>query len=95
MGKMSIVTNEFKDCVDGGVFEDVDNDNAYLKFLNKFINLIKFEMVKKEYTITSLARACDMHPASMSRVLSGRLNITISTMYRIMNVLGIEMDFAQ
>ena len=51
---------------------------------------IKSLRQEKNLSVQDLAYLCDMERSSMSRIESGRINITIKTLCLISNALGIE-----
>lgn len=46
---------------------------------------------EKNLSVQDLAYLCDMERSSMSRIESGRINITIKTLCLISNALGVEL----
>lgn len=51
---------------------------------------IKSLRQEKKLSVQDLAYLCDMERSSMSRIESGRINITIKTLCIISNALGVE-----
>ncbi|MBO7496264.1 MAG: helix-turn-helix transcriptional regulator [Salinivirgaceae bacterium] len=51
---------------------------------------IKSLRQEKNLSVQDLAYLCDMERSSVSRIESGRINITIKTLCLISNALGIE-----
>ena len=51
---------------------------------------IKSLRQEKKMSVQDLAYLCDMERSSMSRIESGRINITIKTLCIISNALGVE-----
>lgn len=45
---------------------------------------------EKKLSVQDLAYLCDMERSSVSRIESGRINITIKTLCTISNALGVE-----
>ncbi len=61
------------------------------KFLTILGARIKELRLKKEMTQNDLADQCNFEKASMSRIESGKTNITILTLYKISKALNIEI----
>jgi len=64
-----------------------------LKFLAVVGGRIKELRLKKEMTQNELAILCNFEKASMSRIESGKTNMTILTLRKICNAL--EIDFVE
>ncbi|MBL7738330.1 MAG: helix-turn-helix transcriptional regulator [Chitinophagaceae bacterium] len=62
-----------------------------IKFLEALGARIKELRIKKGITQHELAIRCDFEKASMSRIESGKTNITVLTLRKISNALGTEM----
>lgn len=52
---------------------------------------IKTYRQKKNLSIQELAYRCDMERSCMSRIESGRVNVTIKTLCKISDALGVEL----
>ncbi len=52
---------------------------------------IKAYRTGKNLSIQDLAYLCDMERSSMSRIESGRVNITIKTLFTISKALGVDV----
>jgi transcriptional regulator with XRE-family HTH domain len=61
------------------------------KFLASLGAKIKEIRLKKEMTQNELAILCNFEKASMSRIESGKTNITVLTLRRISKALDVEM----
>jgi len=61
------------------------------KFLNNLGARIKELRIKKNLTQIDLAAQCNFEKASMSRIESGKTNITILTLRKISNAMDIEI----
>jgi len=53
---------------------------------------IKIFRLKMNMTQNKLAGECDFQKASMSRIESGKINVTIRTLYKISQVLNINIS---
>lgn len=62
-----------------------------IKLLTVLGKRIKMLRLKKSMTQMELAMLCQFEKASMSRIESGKTNITISTLYKISKALDTEM----
>ena len=64
------------------------------EFLVRLGARIKELRLKKNISQKDLAMECNFEKASMSRIESGKTNITILTLYKIINALGADVkDF--
>ena len=61
------------------------------KFLNELGARIKTLRVQKNLTQYELAVSCEFEAASMSRIESGKINITIITLKKISHALNIKL----
>lgn len=52
---------------------------------------IRAYRIEKNLSVQDLAYLCDMERSSMSRIESGRVNITIKTLLTISKALGVDM----
>ena len=52
---------------------------------------IKTYRQEKHLSIQELAYRCDMERSCLSRIESGRVNVTIKTLCKISEVLGVEL----
>ncbi len=67
------------------------NDSTFLAALGQKIRLIR---LSKKITQHQLARLCNFEKASMSRIESGKTNVTVLTLRKISNALETDMaDF--
>jgi transcriptional regulator with XRE-family HTH domain len=62
----------------------------YQKEIKQIALKIKNLRQQKNLSIQDLAYLCDMERSSVSRIESGRINITIKTLCLISNALGVE-----
>ncbi len=62
------------------------------RFLNKLGSRIKELRYKKGYSQTYLANRCNFEKASMSRIESGKTNITVLTLKKISEALEIDLN---
>jgi transcriptional regulator with XRE-family HTH domain len=62
-----------------------------LKFLNSIGARIKELRIKKDMTQHELAIRCNFEKASMSRIESGKTNITVLTLRKISKALDVDM----
>ena len=62
----------------------------YQDEINQIALKIKSLRQEKNLSVQDLAYLCDMERSSVSRIESGRINITIKTLCLISNALGIE-----
>jgi len=62
-----------------------------LEFLVRLGARIKELRVKKNISQKDLAMECNFEKASMSRIESGKTNITILTLYKIINALDADI----
>ena len=64
---------------------------AYLAAIGK---RIKNDRLKKNLNQQQLAQACGFEKASLSRIESGKTNVTVLTLWKIANALQLEVkDF--
>ena len=64
------------------------------EFLSNLGAKIKELRIKKNISQKDLAMECNFEKASMSRIESGKTNITILTLYKIINALDVDVkDF--
>ncbi len=61
------------------------------RFLSRLGARIKEMRSKKGYSQTYLANRCNFEKASMSRIESGKTNITVLTLKKISKALEVEM----
>ena len=61
------------------------------EFLVRLGARIKELRLKKNISQKDLAMECNFEKASMSRIESGKTNITILTLYKIINALGADV----
>jgi DNA-binding phage protein len=79
-----------------GTVEELTADaNILDKTLRNFVLVVKREMQNQEVSASAIARKVGIHPAGMFRILSGRLNITIDTMTKILDAIGIEIQYVR
>jgi len=64
------------------------NHTELLKRLGKKIKILRS---KKNMTQNELAIECNFEKASLSRIESGRTNITVRTLYKISQALDVPM----
>lgn len=62
------------------------------KFLASLGGRIKEIRIKKEMTQNDLAIQCNFEKASMSRIESGKTNITVLTLRRISKALDVDIS---
>ena len=68
-----------------------------IKFMDKVEALIKIGLKiknlrdEKKISQQDLAAACDFEKSSMSRIESGRTNLTIGTLLKISSALNVEL----
>ena len=59
-----------------------------IKFISNKIRELRKE---KQMTVQELAYSCDMERSNMSRIESGRTNLTVKTMCIICNALNVNL----
>ena len=59
------------------------------KFLSMLGSRIKQTRIEKNLSQVKLAELCNFEKASMSRIESGRTNVTVLTLHKISNALGV------
>lgn len=64
------------------------NYQEEIKFISNKIRELKKE---KQMTVQELAYRCDMERSNMSRIESGRTNLTVKTMCIICNALNVNL----
>ncbi len=65
------------------------NDSNFLKLLGARIREIRLE---KKITQHQLARLCSFEKASMSRIESGKTNVTVITLRKICKALEVDIS---
>ena len=60
--------------------------------LNKFGLNVKFERMKQGLTQAQLAELLEVHEKYISRIETGKQNVTIKTIYKIAHALKVKMD---
>ena len=64
------------------------NYQEEIKFISNKIRELRKE---KQMTVQELAYCCDMERSNMSRIESGRTNLTVKTMCIICNALNVNL----
>lgn len=64
------------------------NYQEEIKFISNKIRELRKE---KQMTVQELAYSCDMERSNMSRIESGRTNLTVKTMCIICNALNVNL----
>lgn len=65
----------------------IDPDNAIKTIASK----IKQQRLAQQMTVQELAYRCEMERSNMSRIESGKVNVTVKTMCAICNALNIKL----
>lgn len=65
----------------------IDPDDAIKTIASK----IKQQRLAQQMTIQELAYRCEMERSNMSRIESGKVNVTVKTMCAICNALNIKL----
>ena len=80
------------------IIYDTHDANIYINicttkiFIEKVIsNKIRELRKEKQMTVQELAYRCDMERSNMSRIESGRTNLTVKTMCIICNALNVNL----
>ena len=58
---------------------------------NIYINICTTKIFIEQMTVQELAYRCDMERSNMSRIESGRTNLTVKTMCIICNALNVNL----
>lgn len=61
------------------------------EILKKFGFNVKLERMKQSLTQANLAEMIDVHEKYISRIETGKQNVTINTLYKLSTALNIEM----
>ena len=65
----------------------IDPDDAIKTIASK----IKQQRLAQQMTVQELAYRCEMERSNMSRIESGKVNVTVKTMCAICNALNIKL----
>ncbi|MGN0196155.1 MAG: helix-turn-helix domain-containing protein [Candidatus Cryptobacteroides sp.] len=65
----------------------IDPDDAIRTIASK----IKQQRLAQQMTIQELAYRCEMERSNMSRIESGKVNVTVKTMCSICNALNVKL----
>ena len=65
----------------------IDPDDAIKTIASK----IKQQRLAQQMTVQELAYQCEMERSNMSRIESGKVNVTVKTMCAICNALNIKL----
>ena len=65
----------------------IDPDDAIRTIASK----IKQQRLAQQMTVQELAYRCEMERSNMSRIESGKVNVTVKTMCAICNALNIKL----
>lgn len=63
---------------------------AYQEEIRLIASNIKTYRLQKNISVQELAYLCDMERSSVSRIESGRVNVTVKTICKISEALGVE-----
>lgn len=68
------------------------NSSDYSKIINSIAQRIRSTRKAQKLTVQELAYRCDIERSNMSRIESGRVNITIKTLTLIAKALGVHIS---
>ncbi len=66
--------------------------NVNIDIVPRIANNIRVVRESQNISIQELAYRCEMERSNMSRIESGRVNITVKTLYIISNALGVKLS---